>query len=102
MSNQITGLILILLTVAVLAVLAAAMFGGKLSGETRRRVELGLALVFLPIVVVLLIWRAAVFLTAGDKVAALGSVVFTCFIFWSGVRMIWARRKRLPEGPVSS
>ena len=39
---------------------------------------------------------------AGDKFAALGAVVFTLFIAWSGVRIIWARRKRLAEGSAAS
>lgn len=102
MSNPNAAVILVLLAVAVLVVLAAALFGGKLSAEARRRVELGLVLVFLPIGVALLVWRAAGLVAAGDKLAALGTVVFTLFIAWSGARMIWARRKRLPEGSAAS
>lgn len=102
MYNLIDGLILVLLAVAVLVVLAAATLGGRLSAEARRRVELGLALVFFPIGVALLIWRAAGLMEAGDKFAALGAVVFTLFIAWSGVRIIWARRKRLAEGSAAS
>ncbi len=102
MSNPINGLILVLLAVAVLVVLAAAALGGRLSAEARRRVELGLALVFFPVVVAQLIWRAAGLMAAGDKLAALGAAVFTLFIAWAGVRMIWTRRKRLPEGSAAS
>ncbi|MGN6063279.1 MULTISPECIES: NnrU family protein [Brevundimonas] len=102
MYNLINGLILVLLAVAVLVVLAAATLGGKLSAETRRRVELGMALVFFPVVVAQLIWRAAGLMAAGDKLAALGAVAFAFFIAWSGVRIIWARRKRLAEGSAAS
>ena len=102
MSNPSAGLMLVFLAAAVAAMLGAALFSGRLSAETRRRVELGLALVVYPIGVALLGWRAAAMMATGDKLAATGAVVFTLFIAVSGARVIWARRRRLPEGPAAS
>jgi hypothetical protein len=81
-------IMLVVLAAGVLALLAAALFGGKLPVETRRRVELALTLIFYPVAAGVFLWRAA---TQEDWVLAAGFVVFAAFIGWNGVRVVRAR-----------
>lgn len=88
MATMSAGMLTTLLAGAVLLVLAAAVFGGRLGDEARRRVELALALVFYPLAAVVFLWRA---FTQDDGLVVAGSLVFAGLVVWNGVRIVRAR-----------
>lgn len=93
MTSLSAGMLTLLLAGGVLLILGAAMCGGRLSVDARRRVELALALTFYPGVASLFLWRAA---TQDDWAGMVGSFIFAGLVVWNGVRIVRARRMR-PE-----
>lgn len=94
-----TGAMTVLLAGAVLLMLAVVMLGGKLTVETRRRVELALALIFYPVAAGALLWRASM---QDDWVLGVGSVIFAGLVAWNGVRNVRARLNRPAESKTTS
>ncbi len=91
MTSLSAGMLTLLLAGGVLLILGAAMFGGRLSVDVRRRIELALALTFYPGVASLFLWRAA---TQDDWAVVVGSLIFAGLVVWNGVRIVRARLKR--------
>lgn len=91
MTSLSAGMLTLLLAGGVLLILGAAMLGGKLSVDARRRVELALALVFYPGAASLFLWRAA---TQDDRAVMVGSLIFAGLVVWNGVRIVRARLRR--------
>ena len=91
MASLSAGALSLLLAGGVLVILIAAVFGGRLSVDTRRRIELALALVFYPGAAGLLLWRAA---TQDDRLLVVGTLIFAGLVVWNGVRIVRARLRR--------
>ncbi len=91
MASLSAGTLTLLLAGGVLVILIAAVFGGRLSVDTRRRIELALALVFYPGAAGLLLWRAA---TQDDRLLVTGTLIFAGLVVWNGVRIVRARLRR--------
>ncbi|EKY25327.1 hypothetical protein HMPREF0185_02888 [Brevundimonas diminuta 470-4] len=91
MASLSAGALTLLLAGGVLVILIAAVFGGRLSVDMRRRMELALALVFYPGAASLLLWRAA---TQDDRLLVVGTLIFAGLVVWNGVRIVRARLRR--------
>ncbi|MFZ4166590.1 hypothetical protein [Brevundimonas sp. NPDC058933] len=74
--------------IALLLVLGLVLLGGRLSAETRRRVELGLALLFHPLFAGFFLWKSVGAGSEGDWLTCGGWAVFALFIAWNGVRVV--------------
>jgi hypothetical protein len=82
--------------IALLLILGLVLLGGRLSAETRRRAELGLALVFYPLFAGFFVWKSVGAGQAGDWLTCGGWALFALFIASNGVRVVQAR---LNAGP---
>jgi uncharacterized paraquat-inducible protein A len=74
--------------VALMLVLGLVLMSGKLRLKTRSRLELGLVLVFYPMVAVFLVGQAVDAGQAGDWLTCVGQAGLALFFVFSGVGIV--------------
>ena len=77
--------------IALLLVLGLVLLGNRLSVEARRRVELGLALVFYPLLAGFFVWKSVGEVREGDWLTGAAWGLFALFIASNGVRVVRGR-----------